>query len=74
MDDWPSEEEENQYHHHHRPGSENRPSEGFVDADIENGFKVLLSHLLNILSDSVKNDNGIIDGEPDDGQNNSQNI
>src|SRR3990170_6351966 len=68
MDHRPPEEEENQNDHHHRPGGEDRPSKGLVYADIENRFETLLSHLLDILPDPVKDDDCIVDRESDDRQ------
>src|SRR4030042_631169 len=70
MNDRPSEEEEDQYHHHDSSRSENGSSKGFIDTDIENRLKAFLPHLFNILSHPVKNDDGIIDREPDNRQDN----
>ena len=72
MDHRPPEEKENQNNHHHRPGGEDRPPKGLVYADIENGFEALLSHLLDILPDPVKDDDCIVDRESDDRQNDGE--
>ena len=74
MDDRSSKEEEYQHHYHHCSIGEDGSSKGFIDTDIENRFEVFLPHLFDVLSDTIKNDNRIIDREPNDRQDDSHNI
>src|SRR3989339_815826 len=54
MNDSPSEEEKDQHHHHHRSRSEDGPPKGFIDADIKDMLKAILSHLLHVLPDTIE--------------------
>ena len=67
MDDIPAEEEENEYHHHDRACGQDGPFKGFIDANVEDSHQILFFDLLDILSDPVKNDDGVIGPQPQGG-------